>query len=253
MSDFDLATDLGMEIPLEAAETQPPPQEPTKAPTPGHPEPPQGEPKPEPEDKPKGEAIPMATALDWRDQMKAERRQREALELRLRELESQGRSDIPSATDDPEAFKAYLQEQSEQLETKTVLNMSLRFARKEYGQDAVEEASRWASDQIQSDPTFLVRFKKQDDPYGWVVDQHRKSQAIDRLGGKTLEDWALEYAQAQGYAVAQAAPPAVAQSQAPPPRQQAAPTRSLAAASSAGGPQSVPTHDGAAFEEVFAK
>lgn len=196
-----------------------------------------------PASQPQGEGdrgpIPLATFLDVRDQAKQARREADDLRKQLAERQQQGKQ--PTVYDDPVAWQAQQDARLEAAETKIRLDMSDRFATQAHGADKVQAARTWAGQQVQSDPTFATRFMAQPDPVGWMVDQHRQSEQLSALGGKSLEEVIQERIKALGLVApvvddavqppaAQAVPATVAPPVSPP-----APPRSLASAPSAGG------------------
>lgn len=176
--------------------------------------------------------VPLSAVLD-------EREKRQALERQLQELQSkQQPPKTPDASSDPTGWAKAQEERLASFELATKMRMSGAFAAQHYGPEAVEAAKAWGAEQNTADPYFGAKFTAQDHPWQWLVEQHRQAQMLERLGGKSLEDWALEHAAAQGYAKAgdttQQAAAAQAPAQSRPP-QQAAPPRSIANAPPAGG------------------
>lgn len=183
-----------------AGEAQPAPEAPAEAA-------PRPDPAPAGEGAPQGQepaqeqrTIPLATALDWRDGQREEKRRREALEAEVKRLrDAEAAKPSPTVYDDPAQWEAAQQRRMEKFETDTRMGMSGRFAAQQYGQDVVQAAMAWGAEQNTSDPLFGQRFMTQPDPFGWLVDQHRRDQQVSKLGGKTFEEAAKEWAQANGF------------------------------------------------------
>lgn len=179
--------------------------------------------------------VPLSAVLD-------EREKRQALERQLQELQrkQQPAPVAPDVTSDPKGWQAAQDARYQKYEMDTKMQMSGRFAAAHYGQDKVTAAMEWGRQQNSDDNFFGSKFTAQSDPYGWLVEQHRQAQALGMLGNKTPEDWALEYAVAQGFVK-----PDVTQSQQQPAAAQApvsqaaqqrpAPPRSIVNAPPAGG------------------
>lgn len=208
-------------------------------PAPEAPADPAPEPKPEPRPEPKAEPghVPITALLEERDK-------RKALEERLRSFEAQQqRQPLPDPRHDPAAFAAYQAEQVQQTLINERLNISERFARKEYGNEAVDKARDAALARFADDPLYYQQVMTQADPYEFVVQEYKRQQAFEALSAPGRLDAFLAWQaqqQAQPAAPAQAVPPTPA-------------PRSLASAPSAGGakPGETPIGEGAAFDDVF--
>jgi hypothetical protein len=178
--------------------------------------------------------VPLSAVLD-------EREKRQALEKQLQELQrKQQPVQAPSATSDPAGWAKAQEEKLAKFELDTKMRMSGAFAMQAYGQEAVNAAKAWGAQQNANDPYFGAKFTAQDHPWQWLVDQHRQAQTLERLGSKSPEDWALEYAMAQGFVKPdgqqtqqQPAPAPAAASPQPQPRP--TPPRSIASVPPAGG------------------
>lgn len=196
-------------------------------------------PAPEPVQPPAAPAaqpgfVPLSAVLD-------EREKRQALEKQLQELQrKQQPVQAPSATSDPAGWAKAQEEKLAKFELDTKMRMSGAFAMQAYGQEAVDAAKAWGAQQNANDPYFGAKFTAQDHPWKWLVDQHRQAQTLERLGSKSPEDWALEYAIAQGFVKPdgqqtqqQPAPAPAAAS--PQPQPLPTPPRSIASLPPAGG------------------
>jgi hypothetical protein len=224
--------------PAPAASKSEPAPAPAPAPTPA----------PAPE-QPKQEAIPLATALDWRDRMTA-------AERRLKDIEqNQQPQQIPSPQDE-QAFNQYWADKLAETQWVAISSTSQRFATKEHGAETVEAAAKWGFEL--NDPHFIAQFRAQTDPFDWLVQKYRAHQIAERVGGKSFEDAAKEWALANGFVTAPAASAPEPQPAIPaaPPTQavQPAPSapRSIASQPAAGASQHItPSGPGMAFEAAF--
>ena len=218
----DEVIDQPVVVETPAAETvQPPATETPAAPAPG----------------PNAAFVPLSAVLD-------EREKRQALEKRLAELERATPAQaVPDITSDPRGWQAANEARLAQAELNMKMELSGRFAASQHGADKIEAAKAWGMQQAQQDQFFGTKFTQQQDPFGWLVEQHRQAQAIGTLGNKTPEQWAIEYAASLGYvkpgAEATQQQPAATQV-AVQPAAQASPSRSIANAGTAGGISSQP-------------
>lgn len=178
--------------------------------------------------------VPLSAVLD-------EREKRQALERELAELRRQHAQPQAPAMDPYEDPAAYTQ----QVVLNTKLDMSEEMARSKHGDDLVEQAKTWAVDKMSKSPGFSQEVLSNRHPYEFAVQAYQRDQLVSQLKPDDL-------AQFQAWKAAQAAPQAqpLAAPAAPIPPV-AAPPRSLAAATSAGGLQHVPTGDGVAFDSLF--
>lgn len=179
--------------------------------------------------------VPITGLLD-------EREKRQAAERELAELRKSQTARVapPSITDDPEAWAAAHETRLSQRELDQTMRLSGRFAAQHYGQEKVSAAMAWGKDQTAADPYFGPKFIAQEDPFGWLVEQHRQATTLGMLGKETPEEWAIKYAASQGYAKPSGEPPVTQQ---PPavatapvqPTPPTAPPKSIAGATPAGG------------------
>lgn len=147
--------------------------------------------------------------------LKEEREKRQALERKFAELESRvgqpqqqvqqhQRQQAPDPYEDPEGYNAYVQNTVAQTEWKMRAEMSGRFAEDKYGKDTVEAAVSWAQAEGAKDPTLGQRVQMQSSPVEFVVQEYKRSQTLQALEGKSLEDYLQEQAVAKGWIVSQA-------------------------------------------------
>lgn len=199
--------------------------------------------KPDPSQEAKGLMLAM---LDERE--KRQKAERERDELRS----SQQTRNIPSVTDDPEAFAQHQQQLIQQTATNTRFETSEIVARQQHGDDPVQKAMDWAMTRSQESPAFAHEYLKQKHPIDWAVRQQKRQALLDEIGDDP------EAYKAKILAAHQAAPvtpqqPAVVPQPAPVQPKPATPSPSLAAAPSAGGMATAPTGHGVAFEGAFHK
>jgi hypothetical protein len=178
--------------------------------------------------------VPLAAVLDERE--KRQRAERELAELKAKQNPPPA---PPSITSDPEGYARSVDARIAQTQHETKLQLSGQYAEQHFGKETIQAAMEWGGSI--TDPSMHQRFNASADPYGFLVAEYRKAQSLEKLGDKPPEDWALEYAKAQGWA-----PPAGAEQQPadgipspaaqPAPVAPKAPTRSLASAPSAGNP-----------------
>jgi hypothetical protein len=198
------------------------------------------QPSPEPvveAEAPKEErAIPLATFLDQRDELKAAKR-------RLAELEAQPQAAAPSPFDDPDAFAGYFQSEL----TNQRMAMSDVMARQAYGAETVESAAAWASTKANEDPTFRASWAQtlqtNPHPLDWIVQQHKRDALLSDIGDSP-DAWFEREAAKRGYAALSA--PVVAAQAAPmnpAPRPQAPPKSIAGDASPANAPIAPGTFD----------
>ena len=147
--------------------------------------------------------------------LKEEREKRQALERQFAELKArvdqpqqvqqpQQRQQAPDPYEDPEGYNAYVQSTVAQTEWKMRAEMSGRFAEDKYGKDTVEAAILWAQAEGAKDPTLGQRVQMQSSPVEFVVQEYQRSQTLQALQGKSLDDYLQEQAAAKGWIVSQA-------------------------------------------------
>lgn len=187
--------------------------------------------KPEEEKQP--HVVPLATFLDKRDEAKELKRRLAEAEQRIQSYQQpQAPSRIPDPYEHPEEYTAFMQAQVEDQAYRLRLDMSGQFAEQQHGKDKVEAAVTWAQEQGQSDPTFGVRLRGQQNPVGWVVEQYNRELFYQKYGSDPSALQALQASQGQD------APQHVAQAT---PQKQAPPRSLVGAPSTGAGHQTIPT------------
>jgi len=153
------------------------PEEPQPVETPETVEEPTPEPEPAPEPEPQPEApkedeqrtIPLATALQWRDEAKELKRWKEQQEAQQRQTPA-----IPDPFDDPAGFAAYQDQKIEQRMMEERFALSNTVALQQHGAETVEAAVKWAQERAQQDPMFAGSYMRQQHPIDWIVQQHKR-------------------------------------------------------------------------------
>jgi hypothetical protein len=182
---------------------------------------PAAEPAPEPE-APKDEqrTIPLATALNWRDEAKEYRRRVEQYEAQQRQAPAR-----PDPFDDPEGFAAHQQALVQQAIVQDRFERSNEDAVEKFGEDKVKAAVDWAASRAQQNPSFAAEYMSKTRPIQWIVQQHQRDAMLSEIGDNPDDYFAREAAK-RGYvlpsAPVEAAPVAAvvqpAVKPAPPPR-----------------------------------
>lgn len=208
-------------------------------------------PTPAPTPEPKHEPVPLATFLDIRDKLKA-------AEKRLAELDrAQPSQPVPSATDDPEGYAAYLNDIANATRINTRFEMSEALARDKHGDDTVQQAMDWAMEQAKTSPAFAAEYVQQKHPIDWAVKQQKRHALLTTIGDDPEAYIAAEIAKRLAASPAptpepQQASPAASPPQVATPAPAPAAPRSIASAPAAGASQHVtPSGPGSAFEATF--
>lgn len=167
---------------------------------------PQGEPAEQVETDPK--QVPLAALKEEREKRQALEREFAALKARVDQpqqvAQQQQRQPIPDAYEDPEGYNAYLEQRIAQAMWAERAERSGRDAERTYGKDTVEAAILWAQAEGAKDPTLGQRVQRQSSPVEFVVQEYQRSQTLQALQGKSLDDYLQEQAVAKGWIVSQA-------------------------------------------------
>ena len=201
-----------VEEPVEAAAPEPEPTQPEVTPA--------ETPKPEPV------MVPLAA-------LEAERDRRRAFEDQVRSYQSaqqQPAAPRPDPYDDPEGYDRAIDQRMQQALFAERFSTSEYLAKEKYGEEKVNAAGEWATEQANSNPAFAAEFASQRFPLMWVVQQHQRNAMLSEIGDRSVEDFVREYVQKNPGLVPQSAPavaatPVVAAPQAPKP---VTPPRSIA-------------------------
>lgn len=132
-------------------------------------------------EQPKSEHIvSLESMLGERDRRKAAEAERDELRRKW-EAQEQSRQAKPDAFDDPEGYTAYLERGMEERLTAVRYEMSERFAKQTFGEDATKAALEWAGQKANTDPTFAAQYHRESDPIGWIVQQHKRDALVSQL------------------------------------------------------------------------
>lgn len=186
---------------------------------------PVAEPAPEPE-APRDEqrTIPLATALNWRDEAKEAKRRLEQYEAQQRQSVAQ-----PDPFDDPQGFAQHQQNLVQQAIIADRFERSNEEALEKFGEDKVRAAVEWAGERAKANPAFAAEYMQKTRPIHWIVQQHQRDAMLSDIGDN-MDDWFAREAAKRGYAP-QSAPVAaapIAAAVAQPAMKPALPPRSIA-------------------------
>jgi len=224
------------EAPAEITE-QPAPEATTEE-KPAQPRGPDGKFAPKEKDAPV--MVPLQALHETRDEVKALKAELE----KLRPVSQQEPQQAPDIFENPEAYSAYLQNQITQATLNERLNLSEEMARQSAGDEAVTAAQEWGKQQLAANPAFAQTFYAQRNPYGFLVNEYRRSQTLAQLGNADPKEVEAFLA----WKAAQTQP-----GEQPNPEPSPAPPRSIASAVSAGGLHTIATGPTAAFDEIFTR
>lgn len=182
-SDAPEAPEPTPEAPVET--TVEPQAEPEPTPEPE----PVAEPAPEPEaSRDEQRTIPLATALNWRDEAKEAKR-------RLEQLEAQQRPQAatPDPFDDPQGYAAHQQSLVQQAIIADRFERSNEEALEKYGEDKVREAVQWAGERAKANPAFAAEYMSKTRPIHWIVQQHQRDAMLSEIGDRSMDDFVRDY------------------------------------------------------------
>lgn len=150
--------------------------------------------------------VPLAALQGEREKRQAA--ERELADLRARAAQVQPQADpvrhkAPDAYEDPEGYDAYLQNQIAAAVWQERAERSGKEAERTHGKETVETAIAWAQAEGLKDPTLGQRVRSQSSPVEYVVEEYKRSQTLQALNGKSLDDYLLEQATAKGWIVSQ--------------------------------------------------
>lgn len=158
--------------------------------------------------EPDPKQVPLAALKEEREKRQALEREFAALKARVDQPQQvqqpQQRQQAPDPYEDPEGYDAFNQARLNAAEFKIAARVSQRFAEKEYGKERVVEAIEWAKQQASQDPTFDYKIGTHESPVEFVVQEYQRSQTLQALQGKSLDDYLQEQAVAKGWIVSQA-------------------------------------------------
>lgn len=210
----------------------------------------QGEPPPAPAPEPAAPPavsepredgrIPIAAMLDEREKRQAAQREAEDLRRKLAAYEAQKAQPAPDFYDDPEARLQAERAQVHNALWNERLNTSELVARQAHGEETVNAAREAFMSEAQQNPALAVELRRQQHPYDFVVNWHRRQRVLAEVGTDPAAYRAKIETEVRERVLAELA---AAQPQKP-----AAPPPSLAAAPSVGSnSQAIPSP----FENLF--
>lgn len=138
-----------------------------------------GEPEPAPpavsEDA--GKHIPISALLDEREKRQALQREVEALRKAQQEQAKK-----PDFYEDPEGRLTQERTQVQQMLWNERLNTSEMVARQAHGDEAVTAATEAFSQEVQRNPALYMELQRQQNPYGFVVQWHKRNSFLSKIG-----------------------------------------------------------------------
>ena len=177
-------------------------------------------------------------------EMKEERRKRQELERQLQEVQARAPKPEPQRPDayyDPDGFNNHFETALERQAWQIRADLSKERATEKHGDETVSKAVQWAQERAGVDPVFDGEIGRAKWPVEFVVNEYKRSQTLEALGGQDLDAYvkskAEEYAKSQGWIVSPEgqAPSSLKPSQPTPPKSLAtAPATGLKASPDAG-------------------
>lgn len=155
--------------------------------------------------------VPLKALQEERKKSQERARELEELRAQVAQIQRQvqpqqapQRQPIPDSYEDPEGYNAYVEQRIAQAMWAERAERSGRDAERTYGKDTVEAAILWAQAEGAKDPTLGQRVQLQSSPVEFVVQEYQRSQTLQALQGKSLDDYLQEQAVAKGWIVSQA-------------------------------------------------
>lgn len=128
--------------------------------------------------------VPINALLD-------EREKRQALEARVREFEAkekgEDKAERPDLLEDPEGFAKSIEDKVEAAVQVRHFNASEHRARKEHGDDAVNEAIGIFESMVKADPLLAQKALNHPEPFDFVIETVTRHKQVEEAGG--LEEW----------------------------------------------------------------
>lgn len=191
------------------------------------------------EEAPEPVMVPLAALHETRDKVKALEAQLQAMQPQQEQPQA-----VPDMFEDPQGYHAYIQNTISQTALNDRLNISEEMARQSAGEETVNAAQEWGRQQLTSNAAFAQQFYQQRNPYGFLIREYQRHQALSALGDDPKQIEAFKAWQAAQAQIQQQ--PAQAD-----PQQQPNPPQSIASAPSAGGMQTIAVGPGVAFDSVI--
>ena len=128
--------------------------------------------------------VPINALLD-------EREKRQALEARVRDFEAkekgEDKAERPDLLEDPEGFAKSIEDKVEEGVLVRHFNASEHRARKEHGDDAVNEAMDVFESMVKADPLLARKAMGHPEPFDFVIETVATHKKVEEAGG--LEEW----------------------------------------------------------------
>lgn len=121
--------------------------------------------------------VPLAALHETRDKVKV-------LESQLAALTQpqQQQAQVPDMFENPEGYHNYIQNQIVANTLNERLNVSEEMARQSAGEETVNAAQEWGRQVIAANPAFAQHFYAQRNPYGFLVKEFQRQQALAAVG-----------------------------------------------------------------------
>ncbi len=117
--------------------------------------------------------VPLAVALDWRDERNRYKAEAEALRKPAEPAKA------PDPYDDPKGFEAHIDQRIEARTTANRFQLSEVIAKREYGEETVKTATEWALERAKTDPGFAHKYMADAHPIDWIVRQHKEAADLE--------------------------------------------------------------------------
>lgn len=136
---------------------------------------------PESEQEDKGDkTVPYAALAD-------ERRKRQQLEAKVKELEAEPPADPPSVFEDEKGFVESIRNDIQGVKMETRLEVSHALMAEQHGTDKVNEAFEKFNELRQDYPQLARGFADSNNPFKYAMDQVEKFENFDKLQGADYE------------------------------------------------------------------
>lgn len=146
--------------------------------------------------------VPLKALHETRDELKALKAELDQYRGTQHQAEQ---PQVPDIFENPDGFVQYTNEQLQRAMLNTTLNLSESMAKRYAGADAVEEAKAWGTQAFAGNPVLYQQFLREPDPYGFLIEQHKRASTLAKLGDDPAEfDAFLAWKQSQANAPAQA-------------------------------------------------
>lgn len=131
----------------------------------------------EPEAKVEEQLVPLAALKEARSEIKSLKAAVSRIDHLERALAQRSAQPVPDPISDPEAHSAFLLQQVQAAQANTIAEMSERFARREFGDDLVNEALEAAQQ-----AGMIDQFRGRKDAWGDLAKWHKAEKAKAEIG-----------------------------------------------------------------------